>query len=161
MKTIKSLGIVLGLSLMISNVFGLGGDIPSDKPYKNELWPEGVKGLVNTPNRVHGLFVNAADYFYFEGNKEMFLNFLRRYSKVQIDEHIIRVKEGSPIAKSPWGEEPGKPCDWMMMVVPRNWIERDRNANGYVVEITVWAEGRIKLEGLQLPDGIEIVENED
>ena len=156
MSAIKHLFCLVLVIVATGPVFGLGGDIPSDKPYTNDKWPEGVNGLVNTPNWVHGLFVNAADYFYFEGDHEMFLNFLRRYSKVKIEAHKVKIEPGAPLAKSPWADGPGKRCDWMMMVVPRNWIERDRNANGYVVEITVWAEGRLVIDELDLPEGIEV-----
>ncbi len=136
--------------------FGLGSDYQNDQPVGGtSAWPQGLKELVNTTNRVHGFFVNAEDVFLYSGPATNFSAFLRDYSKVQgIEQHLLVLHPGNGEAKSPWGKV-SKPFDWKLYAGPRAWLARDGRTNGFVLEVHFWTGGKIALDQVVIPENVE------
>ena len=148
--------VVFVLSLVTSPqaVFGLGADHPKDG-VSSDAWPKGMAAIVNSPQRIHGYFVNAEDVFFFVGDQKQFEELLMAYAKVDgLVAHKIVIHEGRGLARSPWQETGGVACDWMVYGCPASWKRADPAAKGYILEVHLWKEGKIKVDTLELPGGI-------
>jgi len=152
---LKILVYVIGLNLTAASSFAYGSDHP-DKVDAGH-WPKGMFSLVNVPERIHGYFVNTADVFFFAGDQEKFGEFLKAYIAIEgIVQHKVVVHQGIGEAKSPWDKGKGVRCDWMIRGVPLSWEQCDPNAKGYLLELHIWEEGKIKVQEDHLPEGVTI-----
>ncbi len=150
-------------------VFGRGADHRTDHPVTLDKAPAGLNELINHTNRVHGFFVNAEDRFFFAGDTSVFVTFLKQYAALRgIAGHRLIIHPGKGVAKSPWDDGEGKPCDWMLDVAPVSWreghadkVHRDKNGarpkegeQEYFVEVHVWSDGNVDLSTLTVPKGL-------
>jgi hypothetical protein len=132
--------------------------------------------LINSTNRVDGFWVNAEDRFFFAGDISAFAAFLKQYAALKgIAGHRLIIHPDKGVAKSPWDDEKGKPCDWMLDVTPVSWREghadkvyRDKDGlpskegeTEYLVELHVWAEGNIDIKKITVPEGILVVHDKE
>jgi len=171
-KNLLILAIFLACSIQ---VFALGGNHPADKPVNLDKAPTGLNQLINNQNRVHGFFVNAEDRFFFSGDTSAFSSFLKQYTALKnIAGHRLIVHSGKGVAKSPWDDGDGKPCDWMLDVAPVSWREgnadkvfRDKDGSRlkegdkeYLVELHVWTKGKVDISKLKIPKGVLVVHEE-
>jgi hypothetical protein len=164
---ISTLPIIL-LTLLICVLGGrqtamaLGADHPKGKVSAMSGWPKGMAELVNSDARIHGFLVNAVDIFFFQGGQDRFEQFLGEYAKIDgLASRTIVVHSGIGRAKSPWQKDEGVPCDWKIYGCPASEKGRDPAAKGYILEVHVWEEGVIKLDGLKLPEGVTIKKSKD
>ena len=159
--------------LVAPNLFALGGDYPNDKPITGATnWPAGLESLINTTNRVHGYFVNAADCYFFSGDAAAFTSFLRDYSRLpEIESKRLILHEGTGEAKSAWEKE-HRACDWKLYVCPKGWhnlaalsqqgtnsveaLQKAGKETGYIVEVHFWTGGHIALDQVDVPKGVEV-----
>ena len=144
------------LLLLSLDAFGLGADYPNGQLVGgSSAWPEGLKELVNTTNRVHGFFVNAEDIIFFSGGATNFSDFLRDYSKIQgVEKHQLVLHDGVGEAKSPWSKT-GKPCDWKLYAAPKSWLAKDAREKAFVVEVHFWTGGKVALDQVSVPSNVE------
>jgi hypothetical protein len=151
-KSILTLLCACGASLLaVVNAFGLGSDHPTNN-LSEPAWPEGMAGLVNVTNRVHGFWVNSEDVFFFSGSTADFTAFLAQYSKMQgIKEHLLILDDGAGEAKSPWANS-GPACDWELYGSSR-WVPKDTD---YVLEVHFWTGGKIPVDSLTIPDQVKV-----
>lgn len=146
------------LCLISPSVLGLGADHPKMTVFSGS-WPVGMNQMVNSPERIHGYFVNAADMFFFVGEQKKFEKAITRFSKIKgIEKRKIIIHEGVGMAKSPWDKGKGVPCDWMIYGCPASWQSLDPDAKGYIMEFHVWKDGKIKVNKETLPKGLVIEE---
>jgi len=161
--------------LMGTNAYGLGSDYFTNR-VEQPAWPEGMEELVNSTNRVHGFFVNAADRFFFSGGAEEFNSFLQAYSKIAgIDGHELILHAGAGDAKSPWEKAP-RACDWGLLGIPKSWLkvgelsgqgtnsagtmkEAARDTN-YVLRVDFWTGGKIPFEQIKVPENVKVVKDD-
>jgi len=149
-----AIGLALSIALAPQAVFAFGANHPKQE-VSSSAWPKGMSELVNSPERVHGYFVNAEDVFFFVGDQNQFNKSVLDYARIDgVVKHKIVVHDGVGRARSPWQKSEGVACDWMIYGCPASWKQADANANGYILEIHVWRGGRIKLEDGKLPEGI-------
>ena len=121
---------LFSLFLATQSVFALGMDHPKEK-VSSSGWPKGMSELVNSPERIHGYFVNSEDVFFFVGSQKQFDQALKDYAKIEgVVQHKIIVHEGSGRAKSPWAKGEGEKCDWKIYGTPASWIETDPKVEG-------------------------------
>jgi hypothetical protein len=148
------IGVTLSIFLALPAALALGADHPN-QVVSSSVWPKGMSALVNSPERVHGYFVNSGDVFFFAGDQKQFSKFLQDYAKIEglVTKKIV-VHDGIGRAKSPWKDSEGSPCDWMINGCPASWKQADADAKGYILEIHVWKGGAIKIEKDKLPVGI-------
>jgi hypothetical protein len=172
-KALLILVLVLACSIQ---VFGLGSDHPLNQPVNLDKAPSGVNELINNTNRVHGFFVNADDRFFFAGDSSTFAAFLKQYAALKdIAGHRLIIHKEKGLAKSPWDDGGGEPCDWMLDVTPVSWREghadkvfRDKNGSppkegekDYLVELHVWTKGNVNIKKITVPKGILVVHNKE
>jgi len=154
-----------------AQVFGLGADHPADRPVNLDKAPPGLNKLINNTNRIHGFFVNAEDRFFFSGDTALFASFLKQYAALKgVAGHRLVIHTGKGVAKSPWDDGKGKPCEWMLDVAPVSWrkghadkIFRDpgrppakKGEAEYLAEVHVWLKGSIDMKKLTIPGGIHV-----
>lgn len=157
-SSLRLVFIVIALSLFAGtrSTFALGAD-HAKQAVSASSWPKGMSNLVNSPERIHGYFVNAQDVFFFGGDQEHFDQFLRDYAKIDgVVSHKIVIHEGLGRAKSPWQKDEGLRCDWMIDGCPSSWKRAEPTAKGYILEVHIWEDGRIKLEQGRVPEGVTI-----
>ena len=157
-SSLRLLFIVIALSLVAGtrSTFALGADHPK-QAVSASSWPKGMTNLVNSPERIHGYFVNAQDVFFFGGDQEHFEQFLRDYAKIDgVVSHKIVIHGGLGRAKSPWQKDEGLRCDWMIDGCPSSWKRGEPTAKGYILEVHIWEDGRIKLEKGRVPEGVAV-----
>jgi hypothetical protein len=157
-SSLRLVFIVIALSLFggIRAAFALGSDHPK-QAVSASSWPKGMSNLVNSPERIHGYFVNAEDVFFFSGDQEHFDQFLRDYAKIDgVVSHKIVIHSGLGRAKSPWQKDEGLKCDWMVDGCLSSWKRGDPAAKGYILEVHIWQDGRIKLEKGRVPEGVTV-----
>jgi hypothetical protein len=152
----------------------LGSDHPPGQPIAGTTnWPSGLERMVNLTNRMHGFFINQADYYFYTGSQAQLGEFLKDFSKLGgTSEKRLIVHKGVGEAKSPWDKD-GRPCDWQLYTCPKGWHnlgklsldpkstpEERRKASqeaGYVVEVHFWKDGTIALDKIQIPAGVVVV----
>jgi hypothetical protein len=143
------------------NAFALGGDYPNGQPVNQPSWPAGMSHLVNTTNRIGGLFVNAEDLFFYSGTATNLSAFLARYAAVEpIEKHRLILHDGAGEAFSLGGGN-RRPCDWSLDGCPGAWRDLhagvpqwSRNTN-YVLEVNFWMRGKIALAQIAFPKNLE------
>jgi hypothetical protein len=173
LKWTTGAAIVAGLfALAGGNVFGMGGDYPNDRPVAELSWPKGMAELVNTTNRIGGLWVNAEDIFFFSGTATNFSAFLAAYAAVEaVGQHRLVLREGAGEAYSLGGGN-RRPCDWELLGCPKSWLaghaamaqgtnaitaqELAANATNYVLEVHFWTGGKIPVDQLTIPQNVEL-----
>jgi len=157
-SSLRLILIVIALSLITGtrSTFALGADHPK-QAVSATSWPKGMSNLVNPTERIHGYFVNAHDVFFFAGDQERFDQFLRDYAKIDgVVSHKIVIHSGLGRAKSPWQKDEGLRCDWMIDGCPSSWKRGEPTAEGYILEVHFWEDGRIKLEKGRVPEGVTV-----
>lgn len=154
------------------NIFGLGGGYPTDQPANQPSWPSGMYHLVNTSNRIGGLWVNAEDMFFFSGTASNFSTFLDDYSKIQaIEKHQLFLHAGFGEAFTLGGGNK-RPCDWKLYGCPKGWrnlatlsrqgtnstevLQQAGKDTNYVLEVHFWTGGRIALDQIKIPPSVEV-----
>ena len=169
----RTLLILCALIIAALDVFALGSDYPDGKLVAGaqlKTWPAGMEGLVNSPTRVHGFWVNSEEIFFFSGTATNFTEFLQTYSKIQgIEKHCLILHDGKGVAKSPW-QTNGSPCDWQIYGCPKGWhnlmtlkgtnsVEAKQKAAkgpGYILEVHFWTGGHIALDQVSIPKNIKV-----
>ena len=143
--------------LTTAGAFSFGSDYPPHKLLGySDAWPPGMKELINIPNRTHGFFVNAEDFFFFSGTAKEFAAFLAEYSKIQpVEKHVLILHEGVGEAKSPW-DKSGKPCDWKIYGCPKSWLSENAKDTAYILEVHFWTGGRIAFDKSAVPSNVEV-----
>lgn len=157
-SSLRLILMVIALSLVTGtrSTFALGADHPK-QTVSATSWPKGMSNLVNSPERIHGYFVNAHDVFFFAGEQERFDQFLRDYAKIDgVVSHKIVIHSGLGRAKSPWQKDEGLSCDWMIDGCPSSWKRSEPTAEGYILEVHIWEDGKIQLEKGRIPKGVTV-----
>ncbi len=180
MKTISNrpIQILIAWSLLFTtrDAFALGADHPNDRPVIGSTnWPAGLEKLVNSPNRIHGFFVNQQDLFFYYGDAAALSAFLRDYAELDgiVQKRLIQ-RDGVGEAKSSWSKE-GKPCDWQIYISPKSWhnmaelskggtntadaLQQGAQEPGYLVEVHVWIGGRNALDQVDIPKNVEVTKS--
>jgi len=162
-KSLMQTILACAIALSAARAQGMGGDYPNGKDVSNPFWPKGMSDLVNTTNRIGGLWVNAADTFFFAGTKTDFKAFLAKYAKLQgIEKHRLILHEGAGEAFDLGGGN-RRPCDWRVDGASRAWLEvhkdgiiRTPNDTNYVLEAHFWTGGKIAFDPATIPSNIEV-----
>jgi hypothetical protein len=141
---------------LLEKVLGLGSDYRNGQRVLGQgLWPAGMEDLANSTNRVHGFFDNEEDVFFFRGSPTDFSKFLCEFSKIRgpVNRHPLVLHDGVGEAKSPW-QNTGRPCDWELYGRGNGW--KAGVVTNYVLEVHFWTDGRIALDKITIPPGVEI-----
>jgi hypothetical protein len=139
----------------------LGGDYRNDQHVDNPSWPKGMAALVNTTNRIGGLWVNAEDTFFFAGSKTNFTLFLEDYSKIAGIKPRLILHAGAGEAFDLGGGN-RRPCDWSVHGGSAAWInlhagvKPNTNDINFVLEVNFWTGGKIPFDRASVPTNIEI-----
>ncbi len=152
--------------------FAAAGDIPAGTPLPvSTNWPTGLKELLDRPNRVHGYRVNAEDVFFYSGDAAAFNDFLIKYVVLDgVAAHKLKLLRGPGIARSPWSNAPGVPCDWRVRIAPRPARPTPQEPRAGLqpatvgggtnqtcrVELDLWMGGNVDFSKLQIPAGVAI-----
>ena len=161
-KTAAWVAALVAVMFCCALAFALGGDHPKGQPPPiSPDWPEGLKELVNSEGYLGGYFVNANDFFQFEGDSHTFNNFLQRYAQLKDTPLILVLHPGQGMTKRPWKEHTSVPFDWSLNALRRGWHpdapEAKPGEKGqYVVTVNLWLGGHIGLDDLDVPLNIEV-----
>jgi len=138
--------------LLPAIVWGLGADHPPGPIGGTGAWPQELKALVNTDNRVHGFFVNGEDILFFRGNTAKLNEFLTKYSKLQNVKHQVVLHPGELDVRSPWDKVPRDiQGDWRVYAGSRLGKKEP-----FAVRVEIWLGGQVKLEELRVPANITV-----
>ena len=96
--------------------FTMGGDHPPGPVHAQDGWPEGLVELLNREEHVHGIWVNANDFFYFAGDIEAFNECLKKYAMLKNTPHRLVIHPGVGMTGS-LGDEPNIPFEWEVRVM--------------------------------------------
>ena len=144
------------LILMAQNPDGPGADPTARGPVNEPVWPVGLQELVNTKNRIGGVFVNDDDFFFFAGTAREFSAFLVDYAKIRgIEKHRLILHRGASEAGLLSGGK-RRPCDWKLLGRPGASLSGAGAGPDYVLEIHFWTGGRIPLDEVVIPENIEV-----
>jgi len=153
----------LALAACVATAFGLGSDIPADHPVVSQNgWPAGLAELLNAGGRVGGFFVNANDWFFFQGDAKAFNAWLEKYAALKDTPLRLVLHPGRAIDRRPWSKPDEKrlPVDWQVDVINREGMrvgfqEKPVKA-GYDVTVHVFLGGQVGLDDLDVPLGVEV-----
>jgi hypothetical protein len=144
------------VSMLVTTLaFGLGGDYsPKDPVGKNTKWPAGLHALITSRPFVHGYFIFADDYFFYQGDETALNVFLAQCGQIQGAPLKLVLDPGKGEAKSPWDKKPGKACDWELGTVNLAWrravAKKPPTGPDYGVEIIVYT-ATIDVTKLKIP----------
>ncbi len=144
------------VSMLVTTLaFGLGGDYsPKDPVGKNTKWPAGLHALITSRPFVHGYFVNADDYFFYQGDEAALNVFLAQCGQIQGAPLKLVLDPGKGEAKSPWDKKPGKACNWELRAANLAWrravTKKPPTGPDYGVEIIVYT-ATIDVTKLKIP----------
>jgi len=151
-------GAIVAIIMMVTawSAFGLGADYPNGQPVGgSSAWPEGLKELVNSTNRIHGYSVNAEDIFFFSGSATNLAGFLRDFATIEgVEKNRLILHEGTGEAKSPWSKS-AKRCDWKLYACPKSWLAKDAKEKSFILEVHFWTGGKIALDQVAIPQEVE------
>ncbi len=149
----------VGVVAFAATALPMAGDHPAGQPVRNDEWPRGIAELVNRPERVAGVWVNANDFFYFAGGTAEFNRFLEGYSRVtdtplRVVLHSVLhsvLHDGAERPSWSWGDRPAVGYDWQLAVRRRGWgAEAPPDFDGlYVATIEVWVGKRIDVDRIR------------
>lgn len=146
--------------------FPMGGSYPTDRPLHFNKGPKGLAEIVDTKNRVHGLWVNWNDWFYYSGDAKVFNGVLEKYAKLEGIPHILVLHEDAGMTGG-LGDPKDIPFDWEIGVWMR-WgnmgIPKDPNDPGstQVAVVQLHLGGRpgvrpgVKLEDVKVPVAVHV-----
>lgn len=153
-------GVLLAVS--IQSAFGLAGSHPRGLPVNNPEWPKELQGLVNRENRAGGYFVNANDFFFFQGDTAAVNEFLGAYAKLKDTPLIVVLRPGRGEGTLP-GEKEKIPMDWQLSVLRRGWSldapmdpKAPKDKPGCVVIVDVWTGLAVRPEEIRVPPNVEV-----
>jgi hypothetical protein len=156
-RAYRRIALCLALALMAPTLaWGLGADLPSTA-VTNGKWPKGLAELVNTPARVHGYFVNAADVLFFAGDAPALNAFLTKYAQLPNTKFKVILHPGKPEVKSPWDEQPREiVADWKLYAAPYDEAGLRPQAGEFVTRVDVWLGGAVKWDELRMPANVPV-----
>jgi len=143
-----------------SEALALGSDHPQGPVAGNNLWPEGLKELVNRPDRVHGYFVNETDVFFYNGDSKALNEFLDGNSKLTNTALRVVIHAGTKKARSPWDKaERNIPVAWSFHASssPLDGLSVPNAGGRFYTRVDVWLGSQVKLEELRIPANIEVI----
>jgi hypothetical protein len=138
----------------------IGADHPKGAVAGNSQWPEGLKGLVNRTDRVHGYWVNETDVFFYNGDSQAFNQFMEGYRKLKNTGLRVVIHAGTKKARSPWDKaERDIPIAWSMHASsgPLAGFGVPKAGDRFYTRIDVWLGSPVKLEELHIPATIEVM----
>lgn len=161
-KTVASVVVVFVSLACCLGVLGLAMEYPAGQPVGwCPDWPEGLWGLLNREDRVHGFFVNANDFCFFSGDTSAFNEFLAQYAKLEGTPLTLVLHPGRGLAGSPWDEKKTIPFEWQVNILRRGWDPRAPEATSpedseYVVTVELWLGGQVELKKVEVPLNVEV-----
>lgn len=143
---------------------GLGADHPADRPVVGQNdWPAGLAELLNADGRVGGFFVNASDWFFFQGDAKTFNAWLAKYATLKDTPLRLVLHPGRGTDRRPWSKEGETrlPVDWQVDVINRQWTreaieEKQPVKAGHDVTVHVFLGGQVRLDDLDVPLDVEV-----
>ena len=153
---------LVALLIPASTALALAGSHPPGKlsaPHGD--WPKGLLELVNSEGRVHGMWVNASDFFYYRGDAAAFNRFVARYGTVGDTPLKVIIRGGGIPRTGDLEKEAETRFDWELQAVARGWgapidPRRPKDKQGYVVTVHLWTGDKIRLDQLDLPAHVEV-----
>ncbi len=165
MRTRRLPFLVPGLALAVcaATALGLGADHPADQPVGGSSgWPPALLDLVNSKGRVGGFFVNANDWFFFQGDAKAFNAWLEKYAALKDTPLRLVLHPSRATDRRPWSKEGEArlPVDWQVDVINREGMrvgfqEKPVKA-GYDVTVHVFLGGQVGLDDLDVPLGVSV-----
>lgn len=149
------------LTLEARNTFGLSGDYSNGKTVSQPVWPDGMKDLVNSINRIDGRFVGVEDLFFYAGTAGEFNAFLKDYRKIQgLERHRLILHRGTGEAGSLAGGC-RRSCDWKLQGRPgasyfRPGLTGITGKTAYILKVHFWTDGKITPDQVTVPSGVEL-----
>ncbi|HEU4752900.1 MAG TPA: hypothetical protein VFU47_07300, partial [Armatimonadota bacterium] len=133
--TILALAALLAGSHVVWAMGGTHGRGNPKHPIAVSGWPEGVRELANLENRVSGHWVNAADYFFYEGDAAAFNRFIEAYGKISGARMLVLTRPGGLLGDTVDG-------DWEMSTL---------GGGAGSASVTLPLGRRIRLADLKIP----------
>ncbi len=154
----------LALAACVATALGLGSDIPAEHPVgAQDGWPAGLADLLNSGGRVGGFFVNANDWFFFQGDAKAFNAWLEKYAALKDTPLQLVLHPGRTTDRRPWSKEGEArlPVDWQVDVINRQWTyeaidEKHPVKPGHDVTVHVFLGGQVGLDDLDVPLGVSV-----
>lgn len=143
---------------------GWASAVPDLTEAQKETKFEGLKGLTHHSTRVYGMFVNFHNYYYHQGDTAAFQSYLDHLAT--FDDAVVRELRLAP-GKGKIGRigqnGPKLNFDWSLMTTHSKWFDPgDKRAaakkNGVVLRVTLFLNGNVALGELNLPKGIQVVD---
>ena len=143
-----------------STARALGADHPKGPVDGNAQWPQGLKELVNRPDRVHGYWVNETDVFFYHGASQKFNQFIDGYRKLKSTALRVVIHAGTQKARSPWDKADREiPVAWTLHASfsPLDRFGVPKAGDRFYTRVDVWLGSPVKLEELRIPAAIEVI----
>ena len=133
-------------------VFAMGGDHPPGPVHAQNGWPEGLVELLNRGERIHGIWVNANDFFYFAGDTDAFNECLEQYAVLKNTPLRLILHPGMGMTGS-LGDEKNIPFEWEISVM--RWHD-DPSGVPTLVTMELWLGGLVQLDKIRVPLNVEV-----
>jgi len=150
--TIVLLALLFNMLAYRAPVFAMGGDHPPGPVHAQDSWPAGLEELLNREERIHGIWVNANDFFYFAGDTEAFNECLQQYAALQNTPLVLVLHPGVGMTGS-LGDEPNIPFEWEVRVM--RWHE-DPSGVPTLVTMELWLGGLVQLDKIKVPLNVQV-----
>ena len=157
------LAVLMVLMLCAAPAFGLGGGHPKGRPMRQPDWPEGLEAVVNSDRRVGGYFVNANDFFHYDGDAIDVNAFLAAAAAVKKTPLRIYLHEGLGFGGIPWHDGERSIIDYELAVLRRGWgpdapvdPKAPQGKPGYVLVANVYLGRNVEEDRLKLPPGVTV-----
>lgn len=154
---------VLLAVLVTSRNFGLGEESVGNDPLNGNNytdWP-GIMDVINDKARVYRQWVNGDERFYFEGDTDALNKALKQFAKTTGKVKEVIIRPGS--AKAGTFHDGHVTYDWDLHIMGGIAAGLTRDKVGSLIwpkdpRMTIYIGKNIKLEKLEIPDGLTVVE---
>lgn len=154
------LSFVLLFILILSSSFALALGInhePGDLPPRTS-WPTGLYEAVNTPERVHGYWVNSSDKLFYEGDHIKLNQMIDKLASVPGVETEVVLHAGPGTAKTAYSLKSVGPADWSVTI--GGVLGKGKNAFERI-RFDIWLGRSLDLENLKIPPSFTVTSGDE
>lgn len=164
---LRSIAAVALMLLTVSNGWSMGTESFGNEPFSGVnyvTWPN-VMPVINDAHRVYHTWVNGNEHFYFAGDTIALNAALKNFAAIKADRLTIVLRPG-PGKTNSFKKEQSLPFNWNLHLlggIARHMSTQELGSNIWDPSpyLHVYVGDAIKLDGIEVPQGVEVLEIED
>ncbi len=147
---VASLGVLILAATVY--VFPMAGSHPKGKMHISKDWPKNIEPLINCDERISGMWVNANDFFMYQGDTRALNRFLADYRKLENTPLTVFLLQDPRPQMSKVFDKQEKKYDWSLEMIREGWGQKmpPGYSGKYIITVKVWLSEKIDINKIYL-----------